>query len=470
MKLNFFEQSVYHTRRSTLAHAIQSGLILIPSNEEAGINYKDNTYPFRQDSSFLYYCGIDRPGLNLLIDSQTGESFLMGDEASIEDIVWTGPVPSLQQLADHAAIDRVISTAQGLDWIRGLQAHKVPIHYLPIYRGDHAFRLADLLGLSPEKIAANYSRLLAAEVVKMREIKSAQEISELNKAINLSGIMHHTMMTTTRTGMTEAHVAALVRAECIKADVDIPYGMILTINGQTLHNHGHHNSLRSGQLLLGDFGAESPMHYAGDITRTIPVDKTFTSLQRDIYTLVLTTLEQSIQAIKPGVPYLQVHLNACLNITKGLIEMGYLKGDAEEMVQEGVHALFMPHGLGHPLGLDVHDMEGIGEQYTGYDENTLRSTQFGLSALRLGKSLQNGMVITVEPGIYFIPELISLWKSQHKFEDFIDYNAIERAIPFGGIRLENNILVAAEGPRVLGDPIPQSISDVEELRLAAYSL
>ncbi len=469
MNSNFFDQSTYHTRRSTLAHAIQDGLIILPSNEEVGSNYRDNTYPFRQDSSFLYYCGIDRPGLNLLIDTHSGESFLMGDESTIEDIVWTGPVPTLRALAEKAAIDRLLSVTEGLDWIRGLQSKGVRIHYLPIYRGDHAFKLSELLGVQPESIASGYSKRLSAEVVKMREIKSDEELIQLHEAVNRSGDMHRTMMRLTRAGMTEAHVMALVRAECLKSNVDIPYGIILTINGQTLHNHAYHNTLKSGQLLLGDFGAESVLHYAGDITRTIPVDKTFTSFQRDIYSLVLSTLERSISSIRPGVAYREIHLQASRIITEGLIALGLMEGDVSEIVQQGAHALFMPHGLGHPLGLDVHDMEAIGEEYTGYDENTIRSTQFGLHSLRLGKPLLQRMALTVEPGIYFIPELISLWKSQQKFKEFIHYDKIEKLLPFGGIRLENNVVVEAEGAKLLGDPIPQSIHDVEELRKLAYS-
>jgi Xaa-Pro aminopeptidase len=321
-------------------------MILFIANDEVGMNYKDNTYPYRQESSFLYYSGIDRPGLFLLIDSHSGESILVGNEMTVDDVIWTGPVMTLNELAERSGIDRVISMDLGYQFIHAFNTNKIRIHYLPVYRGDQSFVLAKLLQLPPEKIAESYSKRLAHEVVNMREIKSNEELLQLNEAIRISGDMHRTMMTTAKAGMSEAEVMANVHAVCLKNNVALPYPIILTINGQTLHNHSYHNILQEGQLLLGDFGAESYMHYSGDITRTIPVSASFSVIQHDIYSLVLHTLNQSIKMIRQGIQYLDVHLNAARNITEGLISLGFLSGNAEELVQEGVHALFFPHGLG----------------------------------------------------------------------------------------------------------------------------
>ncbi|MBP6795266.1 MAG: Xaa-Pro dipeptidase, partial [Saprospiraceae bacterium] len=295
-----------------------------------------------------------------------------------------------------------------------------------------------------------------------------EELDQLVEAINISSDMHLTMMKNAKAGMTESEVMAKVRSVCLEKNVDISYTIILSVNGQTLHNHSYHNTLKSGQLLLGDFGSESSMHYAGDITRTIPVDKSFTSFQKEIYSIVLNTLETCIAKVKAGIKYKDVHLQAAKTITEGMKSLGFLQGNTEEIIAEGAHALFFPHGLGHPLGLDVHDMEGIGENYTGYEEGLVRSTQFGLKSLRLAKTLREGMVITVEPGIYFIPELISVWKSENKFKEFINYAAIEKMLPFGGIRIEDNVYVQQDRGLILGNPIPKSINEVEQIREIAY--
>ena len=468
MNLHFFNSSIYQARRAELANLIGDGLILFVANEESGINYRDNTYPFRQDSNVLYYSGIDRAGISILIDAKEGQSYLMGDEASMDDVVWTGPVPSLQELAMWSGIENIITQAQGENLIKKTVTKGLRVHYLPVYRGDHSFKLGSLLGKTPESIASDYSIPLAKAVVQQREIKSNVEITQLEQAIEVSGQMHRIMMTKTKAGMQESEVMAAVRSHCLAANLDIPYSIILSVDGQTLHNHSYHNVMKPGQLLLGDFGSDSHMHYAGDITRTIPVAATFSSFQKDIYNIVLDTLNKAIQAVKAGTKYLDIHLAAAKNIAQSMTQLGFLSGDPDDLVALGAHALFFPHGLGHALGLDVHDMESIGEEYTGYTPDMTRSNQFGLRSLRLAKSLRSGMVLTVEPGIYFIPELISQWKAQGKFKDHIQYDKIERMLPFGGIRIEDNVLVEDQGSKILGPPIPKEIKDVEELRQQAY--
>lgn len=468
MNQKFFRQETYHTRRAALASKLKKGIILIPSNEESGMNYKDNAYPFRQDSTFLYYCGINRAGLFLLIDCTTGESILAGNELTVEDIVWTGPTPSLVALADLAAIDKVIDYTSGINYVQQMSRAGNSIHYLPIYRGDQAFKISEITACSPQEVYHKHSPELCMAVVHQREIKTTEELEELTEAVNLSGDMHTTMMKVATVGMSEANVMANVRAACLSQNVDISYPIILSVNGQTLHNHAYHNTLQEGQLLLGDFGAESKMQYAGDITRTIPVSKSFNAFQKEIYQIVLDTLLSSISMVRNGMMYKDIHLQAARIITNGMKSLGFLKGDIDEIVHAGAHALFFPHGLGHPLGLDVHDMEGIGEEYTGYEGGLERSKQFGLKSLRLAKTLKTGMVITVEPGIYFIPELISLWKSENKYSQFINYSEIEKRIPFGGIRIEDNVVVRDKQGEILGKPIPKTIEEVESLRAFAY--
>ena len=298
----------------------------------------------------------------------------------------------------------------------------------------------------------------------MASIKDAEEIEQIEKAVTISGNMHVATMMAAKAGMKEAELAGIAEGIAVSGGGHLAYPIILTINGQTLHNHYHGNTLQSGQLVLGDFGAETSMHYAGDITRTYPVDKTFTTQQKEIYQIVLNALESSIAALKPGVRYLDVHLAAARIIAAGLKDLGLMKGDIDEAVAQGAHAMFFPHGLGHMLGLDVHDMEDLGEDLVGYTEELKRSTQFGLKSLRLARALQAGFVLTVEPGCYFIPELIDQWQADGKFTDFINYDQLEKYRSFSGVRIEDNVLVTENGSRILGEPIPKTIEAVEQVR------
>jgi Xaa-Pro aminopeptidase len=286
----------------------------------------------------------------------------------------------------------------------------------------------------------------------------------MEKAVTISGQMHIAAMRGAMVGIKEAQLAGIVEGIAIGAGGDLAYPAILTVNGQTLHNHYHGNTLQSGQLILGDFGAETAMHYAGDITRTFPVDKQFTEQQKHIYQLVLQAEMAAIEALKPGVPYRDIHLMAARIMADGLKDLGLMKGDMEAAVAEGAHALFFPHGLGHMLGLDVHDMEDLGEDYVGYTDQIKRSEQFGLRSLRLGRELEAGFVLTVEPGLYFIPELIDQWQAAGKHKDFINYDKVADYRDFSGVRIEDNVLITEDGYRVLGEPIPKTVAEVEALR------
>jgi Xaa-Pro aminopeptidase len=320
------------------------------------------------------------------------------------------------------------------------------------------------LGLPAHEVRQQASEELIKAVVALVSAKGPEEVAEMEKALAVTHAMHLAAMRAARPGIKEAQLAGIVEGIALAAEGQLAYPAILTVNGQTLHNHYHGNVLQSGQLVLGDFGAETPTHYAGDITRTFPVDQTFTAKQKEIYQLVLDTEEACIAACRPGVRYLDVHLQACRQIAEGLKALGLMQGDVEEAVQQGAHALFFPHGLGHMIGMDVHDMEGLGENYVGYGGEAERSTQFGLKSLRLARALQPGFVLTVEPGIYFIPELIDMWQSQGKFAEFINYDKVQEYRDFGGIRIEDNVLITEEGYRVLGPRIAKTIEEVEAVR------
>ena len=459
-----FKTATYKTRREKLANDLGNGVILILGNGESSINFKDNVYPFRQDSNFLYFFGIDRPDLAAIIDVDEQKTIVFGDDLSVEYIVWMGPQPAL---ADQAAAAGVKNTAPYSD-LEGYLAEAVKknraVHYLPPYRPENVIKLHKWLGIPLDEVKAKASVPFIKAVVAQASIKNEEEIREMELAVNVSGAMHVAAMKAARPGITEAQLTGIVEGIASACQMHTAYPVILSKNGQILHNHYHGNTLESGQLVLGDFGAESKMHYAGDLTRTFPVAKKFTSLQKDIYNIVLDAEVKSIESLKPGVKYMDTHLFASKIITEGLKGLGFMKGDTDEAVANGAHALFFPHGLGHMIGLDVHDMEDLGENYVGYAEGQERSTQFGLKSLRLAKSLEPGFVLTVEPGIYFIPELIDMWEKEKKHDAFINYDKLKDMRNFGGVRIEDNVLITSDGHRILCNPVPKTVEEVEALR------
>lgn len=459
-----FPASTYTARRRQLMAAMGSGLIWLPGNEDSPLNYADNVYPYRQDSTFLYYIGIDHPGFSALIDADEGTTTLFADDASIDDVIWTGPQPSVAETAALCGIEHVAPAAHLPAALSKAASKGQGIHYLPPYRADTMIQMATMLAQGVTQVKAGASRQLIQAVVAQRACKSEEELAELERAVNVSGAMHRAAMAQARAGMRESELVGLVEGMAISEGGRVGYSVIMTVNGQTLHNHHYGNTLRPGQLLLGDFGAETALRYTGDITRTFPVDKTFTAQQREIYEVVLAAETQAIAALRPGQAYRDVHLLAAKVIATGLKDAGLMQGDVDEAVAAGAHALFFPHGLGHALGLDVHDMEGLGEDHVGYDEQVQRSSQFGLRSLRLGRALPAGFVLTVEPGIYFIPELIQQWQAKGMHKDFIRYDRLGGYLGFGGIRIEDNVCITADGHRVLGEPIPKTVAEVEALR------
>jgi Xaa-Pro aminopeptidase len=459
-----FQPSTYQARRARLKKDLQSGLALFLGNNELGMNYAGNTYHFRQDSNFLYFFGLDKPGLAAIIDVDNDREIIFGDDLSIEDVVWMGAMPRLKTLAEQVGIPEVLPSRRLSAFVKKARRAGQTIHFLPPYRHDNMLQLKTMLNIPIAREKSAASEALIRAVVAQRSYKSAEEVADMERAVNVTGAMHVAAMKAARVGQIEAELAGMVEGMAVGAGGNLSYPVILSVHGQILHNHHHGNTLQNGQMVLGDFGAETAMHYAGDITRTFPVDRRFTPKQREIYEIVLDAEVSAIASLKPGVLYRDVHLAAARRMAEGLKSLGLMQGNLDEAVAQGAHALFFPHGLGHMIGLDVHDMEDLGEKYVGYSDAVTRSTQFGTAYLRLARALEPGFVLTVEPGIYFIPQLIDQWRRKNLFADFINYQTVAKYRNFGGIRIEDNVLITEKSHRILGDPIPKTVAEVEGLR------
>ncbi|NWF50840.1 MAG: aminopeptidase P family protein [Ignavibacteriaceae bacterium] len=457
-----FDSKTYTQRRSLLKQQVGSGIILFPGNKESAMNYPANTYRFRQDSNFLYFFGLDYPDLTAVIDVDNNRDLLFGNDFSVDDIVWMGPQKSIRDKALDSGINESFPNSYLNRFIKNAKKQKRKIHYLPVYRGENAIELSELLETDIKKINNRASVKLIESVIEQRSIKSPGEITEIESALEISYQMQTAAMKLTQPGMIERDVAGVIEGIACALGKGLSFPVIFSVHGETLHNHHHENLMHDGDIVVNDSGAESFLHYASDITRTFPVNGRFTTKQKDIYQIVLDAQLNSIHSVKPGIRFKEIHLIAAKTIFEGLKNLGLAKGDTDEAVKAGAHALFFPHGLGHMLGLDVHDMEGLGEDFVGYSKKIKRSKQFGLSYLRLAKELKSGYVFTVEPGIYFIPELISLWKSKKKFVDFINYDKLDDFKNFGGIRIEDDILVTETSHRTLGRAIPKTIEEIEQ--------
>jgi len=457
-----FKKEVYIDRRKRLKEKISKGIILIPGNGESPMNYPGNAYQFRQDSSFLYYFGLDMPDLAGIIDLDNDKEYIFGDDVSLDDIIWMGPQPTMKELSHEVGVENSMPFNEVGGFLRKAKERGQQIHTLPFYRGENIIRFADWMGIHHNEADQYVSDELVHAIVAMRLIKDNYEIEELEKAAAIGYEMHVTAMKMCKPGVYEREISGVIEGIPRTHDGMISFPVILSQHGETLHNHYHGNMLEEGRMMLTDAGAETDMHYASDFTRTIPVGGRFNERQKSIYNIVLEANNRAREMTKPGVPYLEVHTEAARTIVRGLNDLGIMKGDVEEAVQKGAHAMFMPHGLGHPMGLDVHDMEGLGENLVGYDEEIKRSSVFGFSGLRFGKRVQPGHVVTNEPGCYFIPELIEKWESEKKFSEYIDYNKVNEYKGFGGVRLEDDILVTNDGCRILGKRIPITVEEVEK--------
>ena len=458
-----FSADTYRQRRQILSERLGSGIVLFLGNEESPMNYPDNCFPFRQDSNFLYYFGIDFPGIAALIDIDNDRCVLFGDDYSIDDIVWMGPQPKMSDRAAAVGVENVESSASLKTFIdKALQSNR-QIHFTLPYHHAVKIRLAALLDCPLGALAEKESVELIKAIVSQREIKSEEELAEIEKAVDVSVDMHVAAMQTARPGMMEAQVAARVEEIALAANGYISFPVIASKNGQTLHNHYHGNILKKGDLFLLDAGAELESRYCGDLSSTFPVGQGFTDRQKLIYEMSLQSHYTAIEHLREGITYKEVHFAVCRKLADNMKSLGLLKGNVDDIVAAGAHALFLPHGLGHQMGLDVHDMENLGEVWVGYDGEP-KSTQFGLKSLRFAKALKQGHVFTVEPGIYFIPELIDLWRERHIHDDFIVWNEVEKWRDFGGIRNEENYTITAQGPKRLGTKVkPKTVAEVESI-------
>jgi Xaa-Pro aminopeptidase len=459
-----FKSKVYIKRRQELKEKVKRGVILFIGNDESQVMIRDTTHKFRQNSNFLYYWGLNEPSLAALIDIDNDKEILFGHDLTTVEIIWEG---EQIKLADKAKLIGVGETAE-ISTLKNILADfrkkRNRIHFLPQHLDNNIGKISNLLNISFKQVPQRYSVELTKAVISQRLIKSKNEIAEIEKALKISYNLHTSAMQKTKPGKYEYDIVKGMEKILISKGSRWAYLPIFTIRGERLHNHHYNNKMQKGDLVINDSGAESPSGlYSSDITRTFPVSGAFTKKQKGIYEIVLKSQLAAIKAMKPGVKYLDIHLLTVRIIAEGLKKLGLMKRDVDDAVTAGAHALFIPHGLGHMLGLDVHDMEDLGENYIGYDDKIKRSKQFGLSYLRFAKELQSNQVLTVEPGIYFIPQLIKQWQGENKFKEFINYEKVNEYLGFGGVRIEDNVLVTKNSHRVLGKPIPKTIDEIESL-------
>lgn len=456
-----FSSQTYQQRREVLKKTMgRQGILLFLSNGEYPINFEDNTYPFRQDSTFLYYFGIQQPHIAAIVDLDENKTIVFGNEMTMDALVWMGRQETLKAKCEKAGVTETRSYAELAHYIATALTTQRKIHYLPPYQPANKILLGELLQLSIADFKPSVPFIQA--IVAQREIKEEQEISEIEKALTISNKMHLAAMRLAKPGVKEYEIAAAIQQIAAQENCVLAYPSIVTVQGGILHNHYQGNTLQSGQLLLNDSGCETAMGYASDLTRTFPVDHKFTSEQRDLYQVVLAAFEGAKNQLKAGVKFKEVHLHAALILSQGLIDFGLMKGNAADAVQANAHTMFFQCGLGHMMGLDVHDMEDLGEQYVGYTPQAPKEKQlFGLKSLRLGKALKTGHVVTIEPGLYFIPELIERWEAEKKYLDFINYDRLNQYKGFGGIRIEDNFLIQEHGYRQLGPELIRTVEEIE---------
>lgn len=458
-----FSKETYINRRKALKELVGNGLVIILGNNDSPANYPNNCYTFRQDSSFLYFFGAKRDGLAGAIDIDNDKEYFLGNDIDIDDIVWYGSVESIRDMADMVGVAQTAPFNKLTELVAQAKQTGQKIHFLPPYRHDHMILLEELLGIKPSQQKEASSMELIKAVVTLRSTKSDEEIKEIERACSIGFKMHTTAMKLAQPGVTEHFIGGTIDGIANALGDKVSFSSIVTMHGEILHGAPKMNYLEAGRLLLVDAGAETINNYCSDHTRTTPISGKFTHRQRDIYTIVEQAHDLALKKAKPGVLWYDVHMDVCRLITNGLKDLGLMKGDTEEAVASGAHALFLPHGLGHMMGMDVHDMENLGQTNVGYDEEIQPSTQFGTASLRMGRRLQKGFVVTDEPGIYFIPDLIDNWKANNINSDFLNFDVIEKYKDFGGIRIEDDVLVTENGVRFLGkDIIPYHADDVEK--------
>lgn len=454
-----FNKEIYVERRKKLKENFKDGIILIMGNDFSPLDCPDNTYPFIQDATFKYYFGIDHNGLIGMIDIDKNKEIIFGNDFTMSDIIWMGKQKYLKDLAKDVGIENFVEKEE----IKKYLENRKNIRFTNQYRADNVMYLSSILNISPFEFDKYTSFDLVKAIIKQRNIKDRVEIQEIERAVNITKEMHLAAMRNVKAGMKEYELVAEVEREPRKYNAYYSFQTILTKNGQILHNHNHSNVLKDGDLVLLDCGALSDEIYCGDMTTTFPVSGKFTERQKTIHNIVRDMFDKAKDLARSGITYKEVHLEVCKVLAENMKKLGLMKGNIEGAVAAGAHALFMPHGLGHMMGMTVHDMENFGEINVGYAEGEKKSAQFGLSSLRLAKKLEVGNVFTIEPGIYFIPDLFEKWKSEKLHQEFLDYDEIEKYMDFGGIRMERDILIQEDGTsRILGDKFPRTANEIEE--------
>ena len=457
-----FSREIYIKRREALRGKVKSGIILMLGNSEVPYNYGSNGYYFRQDSSFLYYFGLNHADYVGVLDIDAATDCIYGDDYSLDSIIWMGNVPTVKEQAEQVGVSATASLSELSKMLGNAIKQGRRIHFLPPYRANTILQLNNYLGIDPSKVKQYVSEELIQAVVAMREIKAPEEIEEMVKACDIGYDMHTAAMRNCHIGGTEREVAGIIEGISKQKGAGVSFHCIVSQHGETLHNHDHNGILEDGRLLLVDAGAENVMNYCSDFTRTYPVNGKFSPIQKDVYEIVQKAFETGISMVKPGIMFKEVHLAAARIIAEGLTDLGFMKGNVDDAVANGAHAMFFPTGLGHTIGLDVHEMEGLGENYVGYNFEVERSSQFGLGNLRMAKRLQENQVVTVEPGIYFIPQLTETWAKQNINNSFINFDKVRTMYDFGGIRIEDCVQATKDGHRILGNKrIPCTVKDIE---------
>ena len=464
-----FSKEVYARRRQTLVAKMadsaaegKRGIALFIGNTEAPAQYKDNCYKFRQDSTWLYFFGIDQPLYAAIIDLDNGNETVFANDVEIGDIIWMGPQPSVASVAASVGVKKSAPYTDLNAAVAKVLAEGRPVHFVKPSRYYNTMKIASLLGCGTDEVAGRFSLALTKAIISMRLVKEDCEIEAIDDACNLGYEMHTVARNSIVPGIIEQEIVGKMDGVTLSKGWGVSFPTILTQHGETLHNHLHDKIIEPGKLMVIDAGAESNVHYASDFTRTYPTSGKFTAKQREIYQIVCDCNEFAFSMTRPGISYREVHLKTMHLMLEELHALDIVRGDVQDMVEAGIAGLFMPHGLGHNMGLDVHDMEDYGENYVGYDDDQSRSPQLGLGSLRMARKLAPGNVITDEPGIYFIPALIEKWKSEKTDQGFVNYQKLESYYDFGGIRLEDDVLVTADGARRLGkERLPISPDDVE---------
>lgn len=450
-------------RRQALSRLVESGLVLLFGNNDSPANYPSNAYKFRQDSAFLYFFGQHRDGLVGVIDVDQHTETLVGNEIDIDDIVWFGSVKSVSAMAEECGVGATAPMSSLADMVQKALKAGRQVHFLPPYRYDTQIQIMDLMGIHPSKQREAASMPLIQAVIKLRSTKSAEEIAEIERACAIGYKMHVTAMKMCRPGVTEQAIGGAIDGVAYAEGCMPSFQSIVTMHGEIMHGNPSPRQLESGRLMLCDAGAETNENYCSDNTRTTPISGHYTQRQRDIYSIVSDCHDLVLDVARPGVKWWDVHFDVCRLMTNRLKELGLMKGDTEEALRAGAHALFLPHGLGHMMGMDVHDMEGLGQTNVGYDDEVRPSSQFGTASLRFARKLEPGFVVTDEPGIYFIPDLIDLWKRKGHNAEFLNFEEIEKFKDFGGIRIEDDVLITENGCRFLGEQrIPYHMDEVEQ--------